>query len=132
VIEHGPDAHPAELADRLEAVGVRLRAADGELRFRTSRGVLSDEDRAELRRQRSAVIEYVQEDINSVYTGGWRRPYESAQWGGPMTLHVFPGGHFHLIAQRDAVLPPKYEPVALAALDDPAAAGRGADTTEEI
>jgi pyochelin biosynthesis protein PchC len=31
------------------------------------------------------------------------RPWTEAT-AGPMTLHVFPGGHFYLIAQRDAVL----------------------------
>jgi pyochelin synthetase len=64
VISNRADAHPAELAGRLEAAGVKLWAADGELRFRAPRGVLSDDDRAELRRHRSALLEYVQEDIS--------------------------------------------------------------------
>ena len=65
MIEQGANAHPAELVDRLEAAGVQLWAVDGQLRFRAPRGALNDEDRAELRRQRSALLEYLQEDINS-------------------------------------------------------------------
>ncbi len=65
MIEDRANAHPAELVDRLEAVGVQLWAATGELRFRAPRGALSDADRAELRQQRSALLEYLQEDIDS-------------------------------------------------------------------
>jgi pyochelin synthetase len=63
VTEDRATAHPAELVDRLEAVGVQLWAADGELRFRAPRGALSDEDRAELRQHRPALLAYLQQDI---------------------------------------------------------------------
>lgn len=59
------NAHPAELVDRLEAVGVQLWAAAGELRFRGPRGALSDEDRTELRQHRAALLEYLQEDVGA-------------------------------------------------------------------
>jgi pyochelin synthetase len=65
VTELMADAHPAELVDRLEAAGVQLWAADGQLRFRAPRGALGDEDREELRRQRSALLEYLQDEIDS-------------------------------------------------------------------
>ncbi|WP_431899015.1 amino acid adenylation domain-containing protein [Nonomuraea sp. bgisy101] len=57
------DAHPAELVDRLEAVGVQLWAEAGELRFRAPRGVLTDDDRAELRQHRSTLLEYLRQDV---------------------------------------------------------------------
>jgi len=64
VINNRAAAHPAELVGRLEAVGVQLWAAAGELRFRAPRGALSDEDRAELRRHRSALLEYLRDDLS--------------------------------------------------------------------
>ncbi|MGI5489866.1 amino acid adenylation domain-containing protein [Microtetraspora malaysiensis] len=57
------DAHPAGLVDRLEAVGVQLWAEDGQLRFRAPRGVLTEQDRDELRRHRAALLEYLSEDV---------------------------------------------------------------------
>ncbi len=63
--EQMADTHPAELVDRLEAAGVQLWAADGQLRFRAPRGALGDEDREELRRQRSALLEYLQDEVDS-------------------------------------------------------------------
>jgi pyochelin synthetase len=65
VTEHSAQAHPAELVDRLEAAGVQLWAADGELRFRAPQGALTDDDRADLRQQRVALLEYLQEDVDS-------------------------------------------------------------------
>jgi len=65
VTENIAGAHPAELVDRLESIGLRLWVDAGELRFRVPRGALTDEDRAELRRQRSALIEYLREDVDS-------------------------------------------------------------------
>lgn len=55
--------HPAELVDRLEAVGVQLWAEAGELRFRAPRGVLTDDDKAELRQHRATLLEYLSQDI---------------------------------------------------------------------
>ncbi|GAA3348220.1 non-ribosomal peptide synthetase [Amorphoplanes nipponensis] len=62
--EHSASAHPAELVDRLEAAGVHLWAADGQLRFRAPRGALGEDDRAELRRLRPALLEYLREDVD--------------------------------------------------------------------
>lgn len=63
--ELGSSTDTAELIDRLEAAGVQLWAADGQLRFRAPQGTLTEQDREELRRKRSAVLEYLQEDIDS-------------------------------------------------------------------
>lgn len=65
MIEHSANAHLAELVDRLEAVGVQLWADAGQLRFRARPGALTDEDRAELARQRSALLEYLQDDTGA-------------------------------------------------------------------
>ncbi|MFI6599334.1 amino acid adenylation domain-containing protein [Nonomuraea sp. NPDC050536] len=61
--EIGSDAGPVELVDRLEAVGVQLWVEAGQLRFRAPRGVLTEEDKAELRRHRSTLLEYLSEDV---------------------------------------------------------------------
>ena len=66
MVADGAGAQPAELVGRLEAAGVQLWVAAGELRFRAPRGALSDEDRAELRQHRSALLEYLRDDRTSV------------------------------------------------------------------
>jgi pyochelin synthetase len=65
VIGQTAGSPPAALVDRLEAAGVQLWAVEGELRFRAPRGALTDADRAELQEQRSALIEYLQDDVTS-------------------------------------------------------------------
>lgn len=56
------NVHPAELVWRLESLGVRLWSEAGELRFRAPKGALNDADRAELRRRRADLLEYLRDD----------------------------------------------------------------------
>lgn len=62
---HKANAHPAELVDQLEAAGVQLWSADGELRFRAPRGALTDEHRAQLRELRPTLLEYLRDEVDA-------------------------------------------------------------------
>jgi pyochelin biosynthetic protein PchC len=88
-------ATPAALIDRPEARDAVLAGLRSDYRavarYRPSPGRLT-----------TPVVALVGDDDPDV------RPEDMRPWtemtAGPMTLHVFPGGHFYLIGQRDAVL----------------------------